>query len=277
MAWILRWITLLGALALLPAHAETDAATAEALMRHSGLWEQLAGIAPQARAGMLSSVAESGARPSEAELDRLTRAADAAFDAGRLRATALGAIARGLEPRHVEALQRWYASAPGTAITKLEEVSGADTREPPAVMQAGTALLQRMPDERRDLLAEMVQVTRSPEAMVQLVIGTSLAAWRGAASVTPGAPGVSLAELRALLESQRPQMLQAYAALSLAAMALTYETAPIGELGAYLDFLKSDAGRHFNDLGMAAVDAAMVEASAEFGRRLPGSKDQANT
>lgn len=275
MVWI-RGIVL--ALMLLPAaQAETDNTTAESLMQRSGLWEQLAGIGPQARAGVLASVAQSGAKPSAAELERLTRAADAAFDADRLRGTARGAIARGLEAQHLPALLRWYASAPGLAMTKLEEASATDTREPPAMMQAGTALLQRMPEDRRLLLAEMVQATKAPEAMVQLVIGTSLAAYRGAASVNPGTPGMTLAELRALLESQRPQMLKAYAALALAGMALTYEAAATGELGAYLDFLKSDAGRHFSDLGNAAIDAAMVEASADFGRRLPGSRDQAHT
>lgn len=277
MAWM-RWIALLGALLLLPAaHAETDADTAESLMRRSGLWEQLASIGPQARAGVLASVAQAGSQPSAAELERLTRAADAAFDAQRLRGTARGAIARGLDTQHLPALLRWYASPPGLAMTRLEEVSATDTREPPAVMQAGATLLQRMPEERRLLLTDMVEATRAPEAMVQLVIGTSLAAYRGAASVTPGTPGLTLAELRALLEAQRPQMLKAYAALALAGMAITYEAAATGELGAYLDFLKSDAGRHFSDLGNAAIDAAMVEASADFGRRLPGSRDQANT
>jgi hypothetical protein len=277
MAWI-RWIALLGALALLPAaHAETDAASAESLMRRSGLWEQLAGIGPQARAGVLASVGQSDATPSDAELERLARAADIAFGADRLRDAARGTIERGLDGQHLPALLRWYGSAVGTAMTKLEEASSADTRDPAAMMQAGSVLLQRMPEERRLLLAEMVQATRAPEAMVQLVIGTGLAAYRGAASVMPGKPAMSLAELRALLESQRPQMLRTYAALALAGMALTYEGAEAGALGAYLDFLRSDAGRHFSDLGNAAIDAAMVEASAEFGRRLPGSRDQANT
>lgn len=264
-------------LVLHPARAATDAATAESLMKRSGLWEQLAGIGPQARAGMLASVTQSGAQPSAEEMERLGRAAEAAFDAGRLRELARGAIERGLDAQHLPALQRWYASAPGQAMTRLEEASAGDTREPPALMQAGTALLQRMPEDRRLLLAEMVEVTQAAEAMVRLVIGTSLAAYRGAASVTPGRPAMSLAELRAVLESQRPQMLQAYGALALAGSAITYESASTGELAAYVDFLKSDAGRHFSAVGNGAVDAAMVEASAEFGRRLPGSRDQSNT
>lgn len=277
MAWI-RWIALLLALVLTPAaRAETDAATAESLMRRSGLWEQLAGIGPQARAGVLDSVARSGAQPSATEIDRLARAADAAFGAERLRGTARATIERGLQAQHLPALLRWYGSPPGLAMTRLEEASASDPRDPSALVEAGTVLLQRMPEDRRLLLAELVQVTQAPEAMVRLVIGTSLAAYRGAASVTPGAPGLSLAELRALLESQRPQMLRTYAAVMLAGVALTYEAAPLGELAAYLDFLKSEAGRHFTELGNAAVDAAMVDASTEFGRRLPGSRDQANT
>lgn len=190
---IARWAALL--LQAQVAGAQTNAATAETLMRQSGLWNQLAGVAPQVRAGLMASLAQARVNPSASEVERMN---------------------------------------------------------------------------------ELVAVTRSAEAMVQLTIDTTLAAQSGARSAAPDVQGPSPNELRALLDAQKPQMLKAYEGLTLASSAKVYATLPTETLRQYVAFLKSDAGRHFNDVGMRALGAAMVDASAELGRRLPASKDQSN-
>jgi hypothetical protein len=62
--------------------------------------------------------------------------------------------------------------------------------------------------------------------------------------------------------------------LYLASFAKTYATLPDAQLRAYLGFLKSDAGRHFNAVAMGAFAAALADASAAFGRELPGKVKQ---
>jgi hypothetical protein len=139
-------------------------------------------------------------------------------------------------------------------------------------MQEGVAILVKLPSSRRALLDELVTASRSVEIMVQLTVNTAIAVHRGVASVLPNMPAEG--ELRTALEAQRPQMLEGFAALMLASFAKTYASLPTPELAQYVTVLKSDAGSHFNDLVNRAVDAALVDASTEFGRSIPNLKDQ---
>src|SRR5688500_14221567 len=66
------------------ASAQTDAATAEALMRSSGLWKQLESVAPQMRVGLASAAPQGSPLPA-AEIERISRISDGAFAAPRLR------------------------------------------------------------------------------------------------------------------------------------------------------------------------------------------------
>lgn len=258
------------------ASAQTDAKTAEELLRSSGMWQQLASIAPQVQAGFAAAAAQSGAKPTPGELERLSRVIDTAYAAERLRVAAVATLQAQTRADHVPALRRWYGSRIGKAITGLEEAASAEQTDPMAVAQEGATLLSAMQPARRAALEELVTVTRSAETLVQLTFDTALAAQQGLRSVTPDAPGTSAGELRAALEAQRPQLLQAFSGLSLASYAKAYTRLPTSELQQYLAFLKSAAGQHFTDTSLQAFTSALVEASAEMGRGLPGAKDRSN-
>ena len=274
-------ISLTAALSLLTlsfhTSAQTDASTAEALMRSSGMWQQLASIAPQVRAGFLEGASRAAQKPSPAEIERLSKAIDDAYSTDRLRSIALVTFRADTKADHVPALRRWYSSRVGKKITGLEEAASVAQTDPQAVAQQGTALLSRMPAARRALLEEFVVVTRSAEIVTQIAIGTALAAQRGVLSVTPNAPSTAEDEFRAALEAQRPQLLQAFAGLSLASYAIAYEKLPTSELAQYIKFLKSEPGRQFMDVGAKALTAALSEAAADLGRRLPGTKSRASS
>ena len=257
--------------------AQTDANTAEALMRSSGMWQQFSHISPQVRSGFLEGASRAAMKPSQAEIERLSRTIDDAYSSDRLRATALATLRANTKSLHVPALVGWYASGVGKRITGLEEAASADQTDPQTVAQRGASLLSTMPASRRALLEEIVVVTRSAEAVTQIVIDTALAAQRGLLSVTPNSGENSAAEFKAALEGQRPQLLQAFAGLSLASYAIAYSELPTSELAQYTQFLKSEPGRHFTDVGLKAFSEALIEASEELGRRLPGTKDNANS
>ncbi|GAB4124664.1 MAG: hypothetical protein Fur0014_22610 [Rubrivivax sp.] len=72
-------------------------------------------------------------------------------------------------------------------------------------------------------------------------------------------------------------MLQRYRRVTLAGSAVRDGPVAIGELAADVDFLRSDAGRRYDALVLQALVAAVSEASAEMGRRLPGAPDRAHT
>jgi len=258
-------------------HAQIDSATAESLLRKSGLWEQLGSIAEQTEAGLPGIFAQSGAKPSADELARITRIIRESYSAQRLREVSMGVISKKLSAGHVPELQRWFDSAVGQTITTLEEQASADIGDPQAQLRQGVALLQKSPQARRQLLEELLKGTRSAEVMTQITINTSLAAVRGVASVSPQARTLSEGELKAALEAQRPKMMQGFSAMALAGFARTYASLSTEHLRSYVAFLKSDAARQYNDLCVEALDAALTEAAADLGRKLPGTKDQAHT
>jgi len=254
--------------------AQTDAITAEALMRSSGMWQQLTSISPQVRAVFLEGASQTAPKPSPAEIETLSKIIEEAYASDRLRSTVLSIVSADTKAVHVPALRRWYSSRAGKRITVLEEAASATQTDPQSVGQQGSALLSTMPAARRALLEELVVVTRSGEIATQIAIDTALAAQRGVLSMSPGSPSNAAEGLRSALEAQRPQLLEVFAGLSLASYAIAYEKLPTTELAQYTKFLKSEPGRHFTNVGATALSAALIEAAAELGRRLPGTKNR---
>ena len=264
-------------LASSPGRAQTDAGTAESLMRSSGLWQQLEPLAPQVRNEFMAALQRAGPQPSAEEVQRLGRIIESAYAVDRLRASALGVFKSALMPLHVPALKQWYSSRVGKTIAGMEETASADATEPQALMEKGAALLSAATAQRRAAMEELVTVTRVAEGLAQITADTAVAAQRGALSLNPEASESALDDVKAELQALRPQWLQAFATLALAGFAKAYDTLPTAELIQYVEFLKTPAGQHFTDVGLKAYSAAMVAASTELGRGLPGTRDRANT
>jgi hypothetical protein len=252
-----------------PAWAAVDRPTAEALLRISGLWAQLADVASQARADALGGLNQRGAASTQAEVERLSQAIASAYSAQRLRSACLDATSKNLEKAHVAALRRWYEGSPGSAIVRLEVAHSA--QDPRVVLEQGAAMLARMPSSRRRVLEEVVVGTRAAELQTELAINTSLALGQGArAARDPTAPSVG--ELKAALAAQRHQIMRAAGAQSLVAFASTYASLRDADLDTYVNFLKSPAGRHFVDVAIHALGAAIFGAALDFGRALGGAR-----
>jgi hypothetical protein len=208
-------------------------------------------------------------------MERLFRAIDAAYSARSLRAACVAALSRELVPDHVAALGRWYDGLSGKAMTRLEQAQSG--RNSQAILDEGAALLRDMPSSRRRILDEVVLATRSAELMTEITIGATLAVHQGAASASPNAARLPPGELKAALDARRHQFMRNFTALSLAGFAATYSSVPDAELEKYVDFLKSEAGRHYIAVSGRALSAALVNAATDFGRTAPGYRNRANT
>jgi hypothetical protein len=270
--------TLLAAMALAcatGAHAQTDTATAQTLMQASGLWKQLEGVGPQTRAGFTAALQQRMPSANPAEVDRMAVVAEEAFSAARLRNAAQSVIAKRTRERHVPALLAWYRSPAGSALTRLEEEAASLERDPQVAMQEDSALLASLPARRQALLRQLAVVTRAGEALMTITLNTAVAVEAGLASALPDAPATSAADARQALERQRPQMMGALNAFAAASFARVYASAPDPHLAQYIAFLKSPAGIHFTDVGLRAIDAALVDAATELGRNIPASQGRA--
>lgn len=252
------------------AAASTDAADAEQLMRESALWHQLGSVAPSMRSGLIAALDKQGDKPSPAEMQRLTRAIETAYSADRLRPVARRTIAEEISAGHLHAIHAWYESPSGIAAAAAEVAAATDKRDPATVAREGLEMLARTPPPRRDLMRELMHATRAAEAAASIVINTALALQRGAAGVNPDLPGPSESELRDLLEAQRPRMEEAVAGPTLALYATMYEKLSEAELSAYVKFSRSEAGQHFSDVCIRALNAALADAGLRLGRTLAG-------
>lgn len=260
-----------------PVLAATDARTAEMLMRRSGLWDQLASVGPQIRLGFGDALTQSGGRATDTELARLGSSVDAAYGSARMRDVGLALFVRQTDDRHLPALRRWLDSPLGQSIVRLEEVAARREAEPQDALRDGAALLDAMSDARRSILRALVTASRAAESMTDLTINLGAAIHRGVASVAPTTAALGQPDFAEQLRQQRPHMLKAFSALSLASAAKTYQSLDTRDLRRYLAFVRSPAGQHLNDLANRAFDAAMVDGSHAFGRSLPASRDITNS
>jgi len=270
---LLRWLGLVVLAGLLgvavwPAQAQIDPGSAERLLRKSGLWVQLDGVAAQMRHGLKEAATQGGQAPTPAEAERLDAAATAAYAAERLRGVALRTVSRELQPVHLKALFAWYDAPTGVLMTRLEEQSAADTREPDAVMADGLALLQAMSPARRGQIEALVQASGSVETALSMTLNTIAGVRLGLSGVLPPGDGPTPEATRALLAEQLPRLRPAFEQLVRAVSAVAYASADEAQLAAYVVFLRSPAGQHLSDVMNRVLDAAFLDAATELGRRL---------
>jgi hypothetical protein len=258
-------------LALLCLHglaaAEVPAATAEALMRKSGIWSQLGDVATQVKAG-LAQTSQDGSLPPE-EMQRLERIADDAFAASRLRDSVLQALARDVTAAQSADALKWYDSPAGQQITAMEEAFSTGFDDINRVMTDGNKALARASARRQSLLSQTVKASRAAEAMASMEINITVGVLQGLANAMPGAGKRSTADLRKGLEARRPQMVAANRGVALSMSALTYQPANDKLLEQYVRFLSSKSGAELSTSMMEALDHSLSKAAQRLGSAIP--------
>lgn len=126
-----------------------------------------------------------------------------------------------------------------------------------------------MPAPRQALLGQIVEASRAAESATKMVINSALAVQAGVASALPEGPAPSAHELQSMLDAQRPQWLQAFAAAPSLVPPSSTHRATDAALTRCFDVLRSPADLHYSDLGLRAIDTALADAAKAFGRGMP--------
>jgi hypothetical protein len=246
---------------------------AQDLARKSGLLAQLDSVSSQVGAGMSAAVAKNAGTLSAGQQAKLLGCVQSAYATEGLRKTAIDAVAGGLQAADVPVLKGWYDGALGHQISLIEHDSAELVPDPQERVRRGADVLASASDARKAALQAIVTKSHSVEMMADTVIEMTLAVQQGMASVAPPAPGNSTAELKARLESRRPEIVGHYAQISLDAYAFTYGGLADDELQRYADFLGSSSGIAFNDATMRGVARALNSGSVQLGRCMqPGGR-----
>lgn len=247
--------------------AEVPEATAEALMRKSGVWAQLGGLAVQVKAGIAQS-ATSGKMSAE-DVKRLEELAEDAFAAPRLRDAFLKEVSQHVTVAQGADALKWYDSPTGQLMTRLEETFSANFDDMRRVMGDGNKALGSASIRRQTLLTQVVQATRSAEGMVAMQINTTLAVLQGLSNVAPNPSAPSADELRRMLEARKPHMLAQSMGVALTLFAVTYQTASDKELEQYVKFLSSKSGSAISVAMNDALDKSLSAAAQRLGSSIP--------
>lgn len=243
------------------AQAQLNDVQAEQLMKLSGQWEQLESVATQMRDGLLQGLA-AGEKPASAEVQQKVKtAATQAFEVERIRQAARRAVAQNTRAAYLPELLDWYQSPVARRISQAEvEDTARAEADIKARTQRGMALVQAASPQRQQLLLRLVEVTRAPRSSADIVISMGSLLPLALMRFDPSAKQVPEAELRAALEDQRPQLIQAFETISLAGFAIAYQGLPDDALAAYANFMASAAGDHYTDIGEKSFEAAILAA-----------------
>lgn len=250
-------------LAATGAQAQISDSQAEALMRLSGQWAQLESLSEQMRSGLLEGLSKDGSQVPEATQAQVKAAAAQAFTVERARQLAQRSVAENTRTEHLAELMRWYESPVARRITQaeVEDTARADN-DLQARTQRGMALVQASSPQRQQLLVRLVEVTRAPRAGADIIINMGVQLPLALARLVPPPQPLDEAQLRATMEDQRAQITQAFEVITLAGFAIAYEGLPDEALEAYAKFMATAAGEHFNDVGVAALEAAILGSMA---------------
>lgn len=249
------------------AMAEVPLATAEALMRKSGIWAQLGDVAAQVKLGLVQS-SQDGVLPAE-EIQRLERIADDAFAASRLRDSVLQTLSREVTPAQSADALQWYDSAVGEQITAMEEAFSSSFDDLNRRMADGNQVLAKASAKRQSLLSQTVKASRAAEAMASMEINVTVGILQGLANAMPGPGKRSTADLRKGMEAKRPQMVAANRGVALTMSALTYQAANDKVLEQYVRFLSSKSGTELSISMMDALDQSVSRAAQRLGSAIP--------
>ena len=241
------------------------------LMRKSGLHDHMAQVLAHTRAGAEQARAEAKARGNKGDLTdaqyaRLILGMNVAFAPEKLRTVVRAEMLRDLSAADEEEVLRWLSSELGVRITRLEEER--DDAERYQKMEAAIPeFMKTVPRERLALCERLAESIGSGESSARLMINITVAIAYGIALSVPGGDVEAIKEIRAKLESQRPQMEAAMQQHAIGIFAYTYQPLSDAELGSYVDFAESPVGRRYHRATIKAVDKAMLQGSIELGRQ----------
>ena len=254
---------LLGPAAYAQSQPDEAAATAHRLMVRSGLSVQLRGFSDQVAADIRNNAANADPQLIAA----LAEAAREAFRAELLQEDMTARIAKKLTVSDMKAALVWLETEPGKRVTRAEEndsISMDAERIGAYVEGLKTSPLSA---DRQKLIAELISVTGSVRVAMATTEAMALGVAVGMDALQPQEHRVGEATLRARIrQAMPPEKMQAAFAQQMPLLhAYTYRNTSDADLAGYVGFLKSVAGKRYQDQISAAFVEGLGRASVRVG------------
>jgi hypothetical protein len=252
--------------------ASAQARRTEELMRKSGLWDQVAQMREQMKAGVMEArnqAKESGKQLlDDAAYAKLASAIDHAFSSSVLRESVALHLEEFIEPKDENEVLKWLSSDLGARFTRLEIVAG----ETPEIMKAETEapkVLATLSKARLEKFQRLAASLDAGDTTAALTINMTSAIVYGIALVTPGVDADLAANtIRRRMEAQRAQMAKYYGERAIQSYAYTYRSATDAQVESYVRFAESGSARHYHAAAIKAMDATLSQAANTMGQEM---------
>ncbi len=257
-------ISMAAMLLALPSHAQPDdaAATATRLMIRSGLSVQLRGFTDQA----IADIRQNSANLDANTLTILVDSATEAFRADALQQDITARVSKKLTVGDMKAALVWLETDIGGRVTRAEELASVADAERLRAYAEGLKA-KPLAAQREALLTELIAATGAVRTSVASAEALALGVALGMDSLQPRERRVGEATIRAhLRQLMPPEKMQAFFGQQLPlSYAYTYRELPDADLAAYIRFMKSVAGRRYQDGMNAAFIEGLGRASVHVG------------
>lgn len=258
------------------AHAQSDeaAATAHRLMIRSGLPVQLRGFTLQIE----REIRQNAVKLDDKMVAALVGAAREAFRPEALQQDMTVRAAKKLTLSDMRSALAWLESESGQRLTRAEERASAAVDEQQLREYAERLKAKPLGAKRQKLISDLISASSAVRAYMATQEAIALGVAIGMDSLQPRERRIGEAKLRARLREAMPaEKLQAVLAQQLPIVfAYMYRDIAEPELSAYLGFLKSVAGKRYQDGMNAAFVEVLGRASVEMGE-LAGQRQRQTT
>ncbi|HUQ29536.1 MAG TPA: hypothetical protein VM051_13140 [Usitatibacter sp.] len=244
----------------------------EELMRKSGLWDQVAQMRQQMKAGIQEARREAKASNmpllDDASYAKLSGAIDRAFASDVLRESVALHLEEFIAPRDEVEVLGWLSSDVGARFTRMEIAAG-DISESANVQEQGPKLLASVSKPRLEKYQRLAAALDAGDTTAGLTINMTSVIVYGIALVMPGTDADMAAKaIRQRMQGQRAKMAEYFGDKALQSYAYAYRAATDAQLDSYVKFAESAAARRYHSAGIRAMDATLSQAALAMGQEL---------
>lgn len=259
-----------GLLAPLAAAAPREPITATALVVLTGLDRAMEEVAT-GLAGEGARIVAQGDEMGDKEQfkDAWVQAAHEAFTPGKLKESLARRIDGKLTPAELFKVEDFYKGKLGRAMV-AREIDASTTKSQQDMMTSAERIMRALATQPKRIAAleSLSRAIRLKEVSTGIALNMMRAVMIGMAAANTDKLKMPMDVIEEQVEAHRQSASQEMEAVTALSMTYTYRSASLDDLKAYERFLRSPAGRHYNDVAMSGLDAVLSEGGLAFGNAL---------
>lgn len=197
------------------------------------------------------------------------QAANEAFAPGKLKESLARRIDGKLSPAELFRIEDFYKGKLGKAMVEREVAASSSAAQQEMAGGAHKLMTGLMAQPRRiAALDSLARAIRLKEVSTGIALNMMRAVMIGMSASNASKLAMPLDVIEQQVEAHRLSAAQELEAVTALAMAYTYRKASIADIRAYEKFLRSPAGKRYNDAAMTGLDAVLSEGGLAFGGAL---------